>query len=96
MPSNVNGRATQLSPWRGAPLVSPTGPICLRENPVWRGRRLMVCGRLVATVVPDATWPKMWRVKLPNGHVTDMVNLTRAKDAALALGGIAPEVVQKR
>jgi diadenosine tetraphosphate (Ap4A) HIT family hydrolase len=27
----------------------------------------------------------MWRVRLPNGHVSDMVNLTRAKDAAMAL-----------
>jgi hypothetical protein len=37
---------------------------------------------------PDADWPKLYRVRLPNGHLTDMVNLTRAKDAArcLALG----------
>jgi hypothetical protein len=31
----------------------------------------------------------MWRVKLPNGHVTDMVNKARAKDAALTLGAAA-------
>jgi hypothetical protein len=24
----------------------------------------------------------MWRVRLPDGHLTDMVNLSRAKDAA--------------
>ena len=30
----------------------------------------------------------MWRVRLPDGYLTDMVNLSRAKDAAasLALG----------
>jgi hypothetical protein len=59
------------------------------RDAVWRGNRLMLCGRCVATVVPDVTWPKMWRVKLPNGHVTDMVNKARAKDAALTLGAAA-------
>ena len=27
----------------------------------------------------------MYRVLLPDGHLTDMVNLTRAKDAAISL-----------
>jgi hypothetical protein len=27
----------------------------------------------------------MYRVRFPNGHLTDMVNLTRAKDAAIVL-----------
>jgi hypothetical protein len=40
-----------------------------------------------ATVKRDANWPNMWRVHLPNGQVTDMVNLTRAKDAAQSLNG---------
>jgi hypothetical protein len=34
------------------------------------------------TVVPDDRWPDMWRVR--NGeYLSDAVNLTRAKDAAL-------------
>jgi hypothetical protein len=37
------------------------------------------------TVVPDAKWPKMYRVRQPDGILTDMVNLTRARDAAAAL-----------
>jgi hypothetical protein len=36
-------------------------------------------------IVPDATYPGMWRVRLLNGQYSDMVNLTRAKDAAVAL-----------
>src|SRR6266702_3485155 len=36
-------------------------------------------------IVADAKWSGMYRVKLPGGGV--MVNLTRAKDAALALWG---------
>jgi hypothetical protein len=31
-------------------------------------------------VVPDATWPGMYRMRRPDGSLTDMVNLTRAKD----------------
>lgn len=37
-------------------------------------------------IEPDATWPGMWRIKLSNGLLSDMVNLTRAKDAAVSLG----------
>ncbi len=34
------------------------------------------------TIEPDVQWPKMWRVRYTNGTVSDMVNRTRAKDAA--------------
>jgi len=34
------------------------------------------------TVVPDPDWPKMYRVRSPDGSLSDMVNLTRARDAA--------------
>jgi hypothetical protein len=51
----------------------------------WVSRELH-CGRqVVATIEPDDVWPKMWRVRLPNGQLSDMVNLTRAKDAAVHL-----------
>ena len=33
-------------------------------------------------VVPDPDWPAMYRVRRPDGTITDMVNLTRARDAA--------------
>jgi hypothetical protein len=32
-------------------------------------------------IVPDAKWPGMYRVWHPDGTLSDMVNLTRAKDA---------------
>ena len=32
-------------------------------------------------VVPDANWRGMWRVRWPDGSLSDMVNLTRARDA---------------
>jgi hypothetical protein len=34
------------------------------------------------TLVRDTDWPNMWRLRRPNGQLSDMVNLTRAKDAA--------------
>ena len=52
----------------------------------WKGNRLVVQagGRHspVAVIVPDTRWPGMWRVQRPDGTVTDMVNLARARDAA--------------
>ena len=35
-------------------------------------------------VVRDATYLIMWRVKWPGGSLSDMVNLSRANDAAFA------------
>jgi hypothetical protein len=32
-------------------------------------------------IVPDGKWPGMYRLRLPNGRLSDLVNLTRAKDA---------------
>jgi hypothetical protein len=34
-----------------------------------------------AELVPDAKYPGMWRVRWPDGSLSDIVNLTRAKDA---------------
>jgi hypothetical protein len=60
----------------------------------WDGGQLrLTTGRLLAIVEPDPDWPNMWRVHMPDGHVSDMVNRTRAKDAAisLALEALNPE-----
>lgn len=37
------------------------------------------------SVLQDTVYPNMWRVRRPNGALSDFVNLTRAKDAALAM-----------
>jgi hypothetical protein len=78
-PSKNNAPATMLG----------ASPSLILENfhrdAVWRGDRLFVRGRLVAKIVPDQQWPGMWRVQLPNGYLSDIVNRSRAKDAALTL-----------
>src|SRR5262249_9973522 len=42
-------------------------------------------GRGLLDVVPDGTYPGMWRIQTPDGRRSDMVNLTRAKDAAVSV-----------
>jgi hypothetical protein len=39
--------------------------------------------RPVMRIERDSVYPQMWRVRRPDGSLSDMVNLTRAKDAAL-------------
>ena len=34
-------------------------------------------------VIPDKGYPGMWRIRLPDGSLSDMANQTQAKDAAL-------------
>jgi hypothetical protein len=53
-------------------------------------------GRLLATVKPDPDWPGMWRVHMPDGHVSDMVNLSRAKDAASTLALVALNLPERQ
>jgi hypothetical protein len=47
--------------------------------------KLIRSGRVVAMVVPDLGLPFLFRIKLPDGSTSDVVNLTRAKDAAVGL-----------
>jgi hypothetical protein len=41
--------------------------------------------KLDRRLVPDEKWPGMFRLRLPDGSLTDMVNRTRAKDALRSL-----------
>jgi hypothetical protein len=44
-----------------------------RDDFRWTGNRLRLkTGRLLATIKPDSDWPKMYRVHLTDGHVTDI------------------------
>jgi hypothetical protein len=54
--------------------------------------RLNGKGRPLAHVVPDGRYAGMWRIQHRDGHLSDMINLARAKDAALsvALGILNP------
>jgi hypothetical protein len=52
----------------------------------WRGDKLMLGTRNTgAKILPDSQWPGMWRVEYPRGVISDMANLSRARDAAVHL-----------
>jgi hypothetical protein len=63
----------------------PANASDLRRQASWQGDRLIFRRKAVAEVVRDKTYPTMWRVKLPDGSLSDMVNRTRAKDAAMSI-----------
>jgi hypothetical protein len=63
------------------------GPSSTKDCLIWYGDRLLLRAgrRLLSAIEPDAEWPGMWRVRLPDGRLSDMANRTWAKDAARAL-----------
>ena len=56
---------------------------------IWRGDRLALrgAGRTspIVELIPDATCPGMWRIKTPDGSLSDMVNRARARDAGRSI-----------
>ena len=62
-----------------------------RRDLSWRtvpeGWALHCYGRhdAVLHVVPDTVHPGMWRVRCPDGALTDTANLTWARDGALSI-----------
>ena len=51
----------------------------------WDGDSLVYGQRTLLRIERDRVYPEMWRVRLSDGGLTDMVNRTRAKDAALSI-----------
>jgi len=50
--------------------------------------RLSVTRDLGSRIVADEHWPGMYRLRLSNGSLTDMTNLTRARDALANHGAL--------
>ena len=53
-----------------------------RHDFTWSGLNLCFGRRKVLTLVDDATYPHLYRIRYPNGWTSTVGNLTRAKDAA--------------
>jgi hypothetical protein len=51
----------------------------------WKGDHLCLGRRKMLRIVPDEEYPGMWRVEFSDGKLSDMVNRTRAKDAAISI-----------
>jgi hypothetical protein len=102
-PTTPFKKGSRINGLEAAKTGSSTG---IRANALLRGRgddltwdglmlRQRRGSRVTATIVPDSTWHRMWRVRMSDGQLTDVVNLTRAKDAAQSLALAPPEKVHK-
>jgi hypothetical protein len=47
------------------------------------GQVLLAHGRTVASIEPDTKYPTMWRVRMPDGRLSDMARLEWAKEGAI-------------
>jgi hypothetical protein len=48
---------------------------------------------VLATIEPDLTWLRMWRVRVPDGYPAAIVDLSRAKDVAAS---VVPSILNKQ
>lgn len=88
--------ACRMADHRGMPAKSATAHRALAQECVTEGARATdahpaskvglvthqtrIPRPLSAGIVPDHRWPGMYRFRLPGGGLSDMVNLTRARD----------------
>jgi hypothetical protein len=92
-------KATQRARDRGAPIrvamtrpgvavdavLSVTAPVGMSEGQKPQSVTLRrESPKLDPRIVPDQKWPGMYRIRLRGGTLSDMVNLTRAKEALVA------------
>jgi hypothetical protein len=82
LPATARRHARFCSPAHRAAYhrVSTTAKMARVRFPVARTRHKSATGAYVA-IVPDKRFPGMYRLKRTDGSFSDMVNLTRAKDA---------------
>jgi hypothetical protein len=68
-----------------APQMAAGGRVSVTGTPEGNSANLVTLSprplNLPKGIVPDAKWPGMYRLVRPDGSLSDMVNLTRAKDA---------------
>ena len=103
-PASVETRATKEV--RQSVKRGPLHDVFSRRDLVWRREGtddVVYCGRRrVVRLVPDATYPGMWRVAYPDGELGDRKNLTwaRHEGARVALSLLnkqtAPGTSQRR
>ena len=79
--ASVETRATKNV--RKSAKRAPLHDVFSRRDLVWRREGtddVVYCGRRrVLRLVPDATYPGMWRVAYPDGELGDLKNLTWAR-----------------
>jgi hypothetical protein len=65
--------------------IAPAGPNLnsrhCQSKPASARPRPQPPKKLDRRIVPDSKWPGMFRIRRPDGSLSDMANLTRIKDA---------------
>jgi hypothetical protein len=61
------------------------GRVVGRHELRWNDCELFFGRKRIAGIEPDAVYAGMWRVRRPDGTLSDMVNISRARDAAMVL-----------
>ena len=58
-----------------------------RNDLHWKGDKLYRSGstRPLIGIEPDPIYPAMWRIRLHDGSPSDIVNKTRAREAAMSI-----------
>jgi hypothetical protein len=82
--TDVRGRAGRVSGAGGTTLATSVTHALQPIEISSEIRPLLRVGRDqlgAVSIVPDTRWPDMYRLRFPDGSLSDMVNLTRAKDA---------------
>jgi hypothetical protein len=59
---------------------------------LWKGDNLLRKGKPLVAIVPDAKYPGLWRVQLPDGQLSDLANKIRARAAAR---GLAVDILER-
>lgn len=55
-----------------------------RRHLLWRGDKLCAGRTILLRLVTDARWPQMRRIQYRDGRLSDLLNVARARDAAMA------------
>lgn len=70
----VPDRRGNLAAWRSCMVPSDAGA------PSEGAAEIQRIGSSELAIEPDKKWPGMWRVRMPDGTLSEMTNMTRAKD----------------
>ena len=86
-----SGDAQECVGWRARQPFNKPGQTGTQVYALHYGR-----SRAVVVVVPDAVWSGMWRIRWPDGALSDVTNIARARDAAASIAERGPPPRNRR
>src|SRR6476646_11233675 len=77
--ANLPGRRDAMS------TITPASALTWRKTATGQSLHLRNTGPALASLERDGRYPKLWRVRMPDGGLSDMARLEWAKEGALAM-----------